>query len=885
MTALQLLLAFLATSAGLMLLGLSYLTQSRLSRQGTWAFIVLMVFLSIWSLTYALELVATTPEALIAAHKLKYVAVVSVPVAWLLFAINYASPLRIEQWMRIAALFMVPLVSLILVFTTEQHNLFYESLATEVGPLGFTTVSVQYGTWFVLHALYSYGLILVGGYYLVQASIRTVGTQERVLPQILLAVAIPSIGSILNVFDVSPLPNVDLTPMLFAVSGVLLTQVLHDARKTQPNAISYNTIVHHLPNPIMVIGLDNHILTVNQGLEKLLHIERSSLVGEPIQDVLPTLEPIVTRLPQEHSLQESLELAGRYIDLVATPMETAHTETIGYVLSFQDNTIRKQTEIALYANERRYKALFDNSNDAIFLLDLDFTVVIANEQAGKLLGIDRAILLMKDLKDYIWPTERSDAEQLYQQVIAGEQIPLFERTFLRSTGEAIFTEVNIGLVRDSGGEPYHIQLIVRDITKRKQIEADLTERISQMTALRFLDDEANSTLNIDDVLDHALDAAVALSQASAGFIAVADEKGMTIERVAGAYDTSYIGQALSYEKGIIGRVLRTQQAAFVIDVAQDDDYCTDLPDTQAVIVLPLRSQERLVGLVNLETNNPANFTEDSYQFIQILTSRLAAAVENAQLYRYVREQLEELRQLYEEQRQMENLKTDMIRIANHDLKNPLSIIEGYLSLLELDRDDFSDMHWSYFEAIGTSVKRMFTILDDFLSVERINQRAQNAEIMTIDLRETAERVVAEQVSQAALKSQTIHKHLPDSGEALIRGDEPQLYEAITNLVGNAIKYTPDGGTITVSLDVDTDVVTFKVKDTGYGIPEDRQARLFEPFYRTKTAETAGINGTGLGLHLVKNIVKRHKGDVLFHSVYQQGSTFGFYLPCAPTERD
>jgi signal transduction histidine kinase len=106
----------------------------------------------------------------------------------------------------------------------------------------------------------------------------------------------------------------------------------------------------------------------------------------------------------------------------------------------------------------------------------------------------------------------------------------------------------------------------------------------------------------------------------------------------------------------------------------------------------------------------------------------------------------------------------------------------------------------------------------------------------------------------------------------------QLYEAMTNFISNAIKYTPREGRVQVSLTGGAERVVFEVTDTGFGIPDDMQARMFQPFYRAQTRETKEIEGTGLGLHLTKNIIERHGGEIIFRSVYGQGSTFGFWLP-------
>ena len=111
-------------------------------------------------------------------------------------------------------------------------------------------------------------------------------------------------------------------------------------------------------------------------------------------------------------------------------------------------------------------------------------------------------------------------------------------------------------------------------------------------------------------------------------------------------------------------------------------------------------------------------------------------------------------------------------------------------------------------------------------------------------------------------------------------DEHRVLQAISNLIGNAVKYTPDGGHVTVRFSQEGQRLHFSVKDTGYGISPERQARLFERFYRAREPGTDHIPGTGLGLSLVKTVVERHGGQVWFESEPGVGSTFGFWLPAA-----
>jgi len=188
---------------------------------------------------------------------------------------------------------------------------------------------------------------------------------------------------------------------------------------------------------------------------------------------------------------------------------------------------------------------------------------------------------------------------------------------------------------------------------------------------------------------------------------------------------------------------------------------------------------------------------------------------------------------------------------------------------------------AFLTAIDRSVQRMETITSEILSLEQIEQKARMSKAHPLDLRALVEKAGEEHREQAHLKSQMLLIGLCPEAVTVV-GDPVQLYEAVANLISNAIKYTPAGGQISVSIKRNEQKAIFLVEDNGYGIPKDQQSQLFQPFFRVSSQETAAIDGTGLGLHLVKNIVERHKGEIIFHSTYGQGSTFGFEVPCSDT---
>jgi len=880
MTNPQILYVALSLGAGLILLGLAYLGWKQRSLPAAPAFMSMMLLVAIWSIFYALELLATdNHDLMLSAHKLKYIGIVFAPMSWLLFAAQYSGRFRRPKNWQAAALLAIPFLSLGLVWTSEGQGLFYETLLVTAEPTGFPVIQPVYGVGFYIFLVYSYALFGMGLNWIMLVALRSLALYQGQFRIIIIAALLPVLSMVLRLTPANPLPGIDLTPVLFTISGIIFLRMMQRWKGMASAPIAYDVLLENLPNAFLVVDRENRILSYNPQLRHLLHLDEDPIIGQTIEQVFPHGTLAVKTAFQNRTTREELAFAGRHLDVLASPLQGIDGAIAGCILILRDDTVRKLTEVALYAHERRYRALFENSNDAIFIIELDFTVIIANERAANLLGIDLAKLLMHNAKQYIKADEHAYIQSLHQKLIEGNKLPLHECTFLRVDGREVPTEVSLTLVRDSDGKPLNIQMIVRDISDRKRTEAFMAQRLSQLSALLAVDDEVRHTLDMNTIVKTALSTAVRLSEADAGFIAIVQQDSvMRVEHTFGGYPQSAVGTAIKNGVGLVKRAMASQQPQFVADVRDNASYHENIPETKALMVLPLTSQTQLVGLINLESYRTDCFNEQKFQFIMLLANRLAAAIENARLYEHVSQQLSELQKLYEELRQAENLKTDMIRLANHDIKNPLSIIDGYLSLLAFDHELFDESYNEFFKAMKKSVDRMFKILDDFLSVERINERATGAIMYFMDLKQPVVRAVEEALPQLDAKSLILQQEFVENGQATVMGDEAQLYEALSNLISNAIKYTPEGGQIRIELACDKEGVLFAVHDTGFGIPEDRQEDLFKPFYRPKTDETADIEGTGLGLHLVKNIVQRHNGTVLFHSVHGKGSTFGFKLP-------
>jgi PAS domain S-box-containing protein len=226
-------------------------------------------------------------------------------------------------------------------------------------------------------------------------------------------------------------------------------------------------------------------------------------------------------------------------------------------------------------------------------------------------------------------------------------------------------------------------------------------------------------------------------------------------------------------------------------------------------------------------------------------------------------------------KELDELKSEFVATVSHDLRAPLTFMRGYTTMLPMV-GELNEKQREYVEKILQGVGQMSGLIDDLLDLGRI-EAGVGLERKPCHLGAIMVEAVDSMRVRAATKGLSL-KMEPAESMAVISGDAALLRQSITNLVDNAIKYTPDGGSVAVGLSVRNDQAVIRVSDTGIGIAPDDQVRLFEKFYRVKRRDTTGIQGTGLGLAIVKSIVERHGGRVWVDSDLGQGSTFFISLP-------
>lgn len=232
-------------------------------------------------------------------------------------------------------------------------------------------------------------------------------------------------------------------------------------------------------------------------------------------------------------------------------------------------------------------------------------------------------------------------------------------------------------------------------------------------------------------------------------------------------------------------------------------------------------------------------------------------------------------------KEVDEMKDNLVSMASHELRAPLTAIRGYLELLEEKHITLDDESRKYFANISASVDRLNILVKDMLEVSRLEGNRVPLTITECDPVTIIQQSVAELQSQAIQKS--LELSVLDVEPARVRADEARMKEILVNLIGNAIKYTP-AGSVSVSAKVKGKEYLITVADTGFGISAEDQKKLFQKFVRIQNHNTQSITGTGLGLWITFELAKKMGGTITVESIEGVGSHFTLHLPVISTKK-
>jgi signal transduction histidine kinase len=315
---------------------------------------------------------------------------------------------------------------------------------------------------------------------------------------------------------------------------------------------------------------------------------------------------------------------------------------------------------------------------------------------------------------------------------------------------------------------------------------------------------------------------------------------------------------------------------YVPDVLEWEDFIFFDPSVRSLLTVPLRMQQRVIGTLSVDSDRSHAFTEADERLLTVAAAQAAVAIEKARLYANLEQRAKNLAEAYAELKEADRLKDEVVQNVSHELRTPLTFVKGYVQLLlEGNAGELTEEQKEYLGIVAEKTDVITGLVSNIMFLQQADRVPGGK--TPVSLAQLAWRALRGCAATAETAKLTLVENLPENIPP-VAGNEARLLQVFDNLLGNAIKFSPDGGQITVTVEDTGPVVQASVSDQGIGIPKDQQERIFERFYQIDGSARRRFSGAGLGLAIVKRIVETHGGQVWVESETGKGSTFYFTIP-------
>lgn len=609
----------------------------------------------------------------------------------------------------------------------------------------------------------------------------------------------------------------------------------------------YSATVRMLGDGVAVIDADGVVRSLNPAGERLLQADASFLVGKRLLDTpWRTVNDDGSRRPREdHPALIALRTGEAQLDarvgllrpdgdvawiaVTAVPLEDPEGgRPLGVVVSFRDVSRRRRMEIALEQSQRTLNLIFNAASDFIFLMAVEyegdeprFRYEEVNVAYARIVGRPRNEIVDRRVEDVLTPDRYASSRLLLEEAVkTGESV---RRTAVEFPGGRAITDITIRVIDWTDGRPCRLLGAGRDVTRQAASEAELRASEERFRAMAESMGEGVAITDLADCALYVNDRLVAMT-------------GYSREDLVG----KILADILFTPAGRVEVGQRTAERVAGVSTRYQVEMVRKNGEHRWVEIggAPFRDAHgAIIGTVGTITD---------------VTERHSVDEARAQI----------------------------VGIVSHELRTPLTALSGSLKLLEreVSKSKSDAQAIRLVELANRNAQRMLGLVNDLLDLERL-ESGGGSELML------APHAIASLAADAAEIVGPIadERHITidlDATDACVRADADRIKQVLINLIGNAIKFSPDGGHVAVGASRRGSFVDVYVRDQGRGIPPDRLPLLFQRFSQVHADDSRRKKGAGLGLAISRAIVEQHGGRIWAESPPSGGAVFRFTLPTA-----
>lgn len=661
--------------------GLALVAWRRRPTPGSAELSLLLLAIALWSLATGLEAGADERALKLFFGTISYIGSQSTPVLVFLFALRYTQR---DGWLtpgRIALLFVIPALSVLMAATNQWHHLLWSDVV--LIQVGQEVAGVfVHGPWFSVVLAYSYALLGISIIVISAGILRAPRVYVNQTFVLLAAALVPWLANAAYAVRPTLIPGVDPTPIAFTISGLLLLWAFARYHFLTVLPIARDRLIEEMDDAILVLDSEGCVIDFNPAGHQLLGSPEKPLIGQswsailaewtgratgpdngnpPVSGEYALLVAAPSSMPTELAIGQGSE--RRIFDIRVTPLHGSRRPQaaqgprarpdllLGELVLIRDITGRRLAEEAQHASETIYRTVIETSPDAITLTDRTGRFIVCNRTAWRLHGFTGAHdMLGTHALELFAPEERQRATDAIQTTLAHGTVHRGEYNLLRKDGSSFVAELSASAIPDAAGQPQALVGVVRDITARKATEREAQRRLSETLLLNRVIAAAASALEPNAVLTvicrelaHAFD----LQQAACALLAGTGDHLTVVAEYCAAGRPSAMGAVIPLAGNLATQHVFEQRVSLVVSNAQTDERQAVIHDlerrrgTVSLLIVPLQIRDRVIGTLGLDALEHREFTPDEIALTESVAAAASSVLENAQLFAAAQQELAE----------------------------------------------------------------------------------------------------------------------------------------------------------------------------------------------------------------------------------------------------